>query len=105
MTYIITPEEQARRDQIAQAKQALKELAAKRRLILSIYRTPHGTPEFLEAMKKARATLSIPEDHMARWAPHAIPGRLWWRAETHAAHLKLAELTGKPHVAGQLQQV
>jgi hypothetical protein len=99
----LTPEEKARRAKIVEVRKELKELAAKRRLILEIYRTPHDTPEFLAAMKQARATLGIPEDYQARWAPHAIPGRLWWRAETHTAHIKLAQLTGKPHVVEQLQ--
>ena len=98
MTYTITPEEKARREQIAQAKQKIKDLAAKRRLILSIYRTPHGTPEFLKALAEARKTLGIDEKYVGPWNAYCTPGRFDWRGDTHIAHLELAQLTGKPHV-------
>ena len=98
MTYTITPEEKARRDAIAAAKQKIKELAAKRKLILSIYRTPHGTPEFLKALADARKVLGIDEKYIGRWNAHCVPGRFDWRGDVHWAHLELAKLTGKPHV-------
>jgi hypothetical protein len=98
MTHTLTTEETAVRARIAEIRAELKDLAAKRKLILGVYRMPHGTPEHKQAMVNVRQALGIPEDYMVKWAPHAIPNRFLWRAETHQKHLQLAELTGKPHV-------
>jgi len=103
MTYTITPEEQARREAIAAAKAKIKELAAKRRLILQCYRMPHGTPEHKQAMADARKALGLDTARfLGPWNVHCVPGRHDWRGDTHAAHLELAALTGKPHVRDPL---
>lgn len=96
MTYPeLTPEEKAKRAQIAELRGQIKKLAATRRLILDAYRLPHKAPEHQKALDDACVKLEI--TNVGQWQRHCIPGRFWWRDEVHALHLQLAELTGRPH--------
>jgi hypothetical protein len=92
-----TAEELARRAEIAELRQKIREEAAYRRMIKEAYRLPHGSPENQAAMAAARITLGLTK-HVYSWNAHAIPSRDHGRGYVTQLHIELAELRGKVHL-------
>ena len=94
----LTAEEKEHRAAVSAVRDLIRKEAVLRRMIKAAYRLPHSSDLNKAAMQAAREACGIDPKHVYPWNQHCIPQRDYGRAGIHALHLRLAELTGKPHV-------